>query len=149
MNALASQIGNPSTVPEASTPRSRVWAARVLTAIPVLFLLMDSVMKLLALPLVTDSMAQLGYRPDPGLARGIGVVLFVCLLLYVVPRTSVLGAVLLTGYLGGAIATHVRIGHPLFSHVLFPVYVALLLWGGLYLREPRLRALLPLRGDDR
>jgi hypothetical protein len=69
----------------------------------------------------------------------------VCLALYLVPRTSVLGAILLTGYLGGAIATHVRVDNPLFSHVLFPVYVAALLWGGVYLREPRLRALVPLR----
>jgi hypothetical protein len=76
---------------------------------------------------------------------GLGATLLLCVLAYVFPRTSVLGAVLLTGYLGGAVATHVRIGNPMATHVLFPVYVAIMLWVGLYLREPRLRALLPLR----
>ena len=75
----------------------------------------------------------------------IGIIELVCLVLYLVPRTSVLGGLLLTGYLGGAIASHVRISSPLFTHTLFPVYVALVLWGGLYLREKRLRALVPLR----
>ena len=75
----------------------------------------------------------------------IGIIELVCLALYVIPQTSVLGAILFTGYLGGAIATHVRIGSPLFTHILFPIYVAVLIWGGLYAREPRLRALLPVR----
>ncbi|MGH7518274.1 MAG: DoxX family protein [Gemmatimonadales bacterium] len=79
------------------------------------------------------------------LAPGIGVLQLVCLALYVIPRTSILGAILLTGYLGGAVATHVRVGSPLFSHVLFPVYVAVLIWGGLLLRDDRLRGLIPLR----
>lgn len=92
---------------------------------------------------VRESMTQLGYPAE--MAISIGVLELVCLALYVVPRTSVLGAVLLTGYLGGAIATHVRIGNPLFSHVLFPTYIAALLWAGLFLREQRLRVLLPLR----
>lgn len=127
--------------------RTRLWPARVITAIPVLFLLVDSVMKLLALPVVTTSMTQLGY--PAGLARGLGVVLLACLALYVIPGTSVLGAILLTGYLGGAVATHVRFGSPLISAVLFPVYVALLLWGGLYLRDARLRALVPCRTFER
>ena len=76
---------------------------------------------------------------------GIGLIELVCLVLYLIPRTAVLGAVLMTGYLGGAVATHVRISSPLLTHTFFPLYVALLLWGGLYLREPRLRALTPLR----
>ena len=88
----------------------------------------------------------LGY--PPGSVQGIGIIELVCLVLYMVPRTSVLGGLLLTGYLGGAIATHVRVSNPLFTHTLFPVYVALVLWGGLYLREKRLRALLPLRIDS-
>ncbi|HVR17126.1 MAG TPA: DoxX family protein, partial [Candidatus Limnocylindrales bacterium] len=75
----------------------------------------------------------------------LGIVLLTCTVLYMIPRTAILGAILLTGYLGGAIATHVRVGSPLFSHTLFPVYVALLIWGGLYLRDDRLRALIPLR----
>ena len=79
------------------------------------------------------------------LALGIGILELVCLVVYVNPRTAILGAILLTGYLGGAVATNVRIGSPLFSHVLFPVYVGVLLWGGLFLREERLRALIPLR----
>jgi hypothetical protein len=90
-----------------------------------------------------EAFVKLGYPTS--LAVPIGIVLLVCVVIYVIPRTSVLGAILLTGYLGGAIATHVRVGDPLFSHVLFPTYVALLLWGGLYLREDRLRALIPLR----
>jgi hypothetical protein len=78
----------------------------------------------------------------------LGVTLLACVVAYILPRTSVLGALLLTGYLGGAVATHVRVGNPLFSHVLFPTYVAALLWGGLLLRDARLRALLPLRRDS-
>jgi hypothetical protein len=108
-----------------------------------LFLLFDSIIKLIKIAPVVESFAQLGI-PDH-LAFGIGVLELVCVLLYVIPRTSVLGAILLTGYLGGAIVLHLRVGDPLFSHVLFPVYVGLLIWGGLYLREDRLRALIPLR----
>jgi len=78
-------------------------------------------------------------------ARGLGVLLLACTLLYAVPRTAVLGAILLTGYLGGAVATHLRVGDPLFSHVLFGVYMGVALWLGLYLRDARLRALVPLR----
>jgi hypothetical protein len=130
----------------ASTSRSRLWAARILTAIPVLFLLFDGVTKLMMIKPVTDGMAQLGYPVST--AFGIGVILLVCLALYAIPQTAVLGAVLLTGYLGGAIASNVRVGNPLFSYTLFPVYVAVLLCGGLYLREPRLRALIPFRKTD-
>ena len=83
-----------------------------------------------------------------GVIIGLGIVLLACTVLYLIPRTAVLGAILLTGYLGGAVATHVRIGHPLFSHTLFPVYLAVLLWGGLCLRDPRLRTLIPLRKKD-
>jgi hypothetical protein len=90
-----------------------------------------------------EATIQLGYPEN--VILGIGVVLLVCVLLYVIPNNSILGAILLTGYLGGAIATHVRVGNPLFSHTLFPVYIALLIWGGLFLREDRLRALIPLR----
>jgi hypothetical protein len=120
-----------------------VWIGRVLSGLAVLFLTFDSVVKLLKLPVAVDSTTQLGY-PE-GVVFGIGIVELVCLVLYVVPRTSVLGAILFTGYLGGAIATHVRIGSPLFSHVLFPIYVAVLIWGGLMAREARLRALIPFR----
>ncbi|HYH78939.1 MAG TPA: DoxX family protein [Longimicrobium sp.] len=129
-----------------AAPASRwsTWGGRVLTALPVLFLLMDGVMKLMNPAPVVESMQRLGY--DPALAVGLGVLQLLCLAAYVVPRTSVIGAILLTGYLGGAVATHARVGDPAFSHTLFPVYVGILLWAGLYLREPRLRALVPLRG---
>lgn len=120
-----------------------VWTARVLTAVPVLFLLFDTVIKLMRIEPVIDSFTALGYPTS--LALAIGVLELVCLGLYVLPATSVLGAVVLTGYLGGAIATHVRVESPLLTHVLFPVYVGLCLWGGLFLREPRLRYLLPAR----
>jgi hypothetical protein len=128
----------------APVSRKRFWAGSILSALAVLFLLFDSVIKLIKIAPVVESFAQLGL-PDR-LALGIGVLELVCVLLYVIPRTSVLGAILLTGYLGGAIVLHLRVGDPLFSHVLFPVYVGLLIWGGLFLREDRLRALIPLRG---
>jgi hypothetical protein len=106
-----------------------------------MFLSFDAVLKVLKLPVAVEGTVQLGY-PESTIV-GIGIVEVVCLLLYLIPRTAVPGAILFTGYLGGAIATHVRIGSPLFTHILFPVYVAALLWGGLYAREPRLRALVP------
>ena len=115
----------------------------VLSGLAVAFLIFDSVIKFTDMPVVRQSMIELGY--PAGAAIVIGTIEAVCLALYLMPRTSVLGVVLLTGYLGGAIATHVRVGNPLFSHVLFPTYVAALLWGGLFLREQRLRVLLPLR----
>lgn len=127
----------------AAAPASPSRAGRVLTAIPALFLLFDGVTKLLNIAPVREAMAQLGY-PE---ARSpvVGLLLLVCLALYLAPRTAVLGAVLLTGFLGGAVASHLRVGNPLLSHTLFPVYLGLMLWGGLYLREDRLRALIPLR----
>ena len=116
---------------------------RVLTALPVAFLVFDAAIKFTHVPAVAQSMNQLGYPASS--AIGIGILELICLAIYLIPSTAVLGAVLLTGYLGGAIASHVRVGNPLFSHVLFPTYIAAMLWGGLYLREARLRALLPLR----
>jgi hypothetical protein len=123
--------------------RKGILAGGIISALPILFLLVDGAMKVAKAAVVIEGTLQLGY-PESVIV-GIGVVLLVCTLLYAIPRTSVLGAILLTGYLGGAVATHVRISNPLFSHVLFPVYVGVLIWGGLYLREERLRALLPLR----
>jgi hypothetical protein len=117
-----------------------VWAGRVLSGIAVLFLAMDAGMKLLQLPAAVEGTTQLGYPAS--VIVPIGIIQVVCLLLYLVPRTSVLGAILWTGYLGGAVATHVRIGNPLFAYILFPIYVAALLWGGLWLRDRRVRALL-------
>jgi hypothetical protein len=114
-----------------------------MSALPALFLLMDAVMKFAKPKMVVEGTVKLGY-PE-AVILPLGVVLLVSTLLYILPATSVLGAILLTGYLGGAVATHVRVGDPLFSHTLFPVYFGALLWGGLVLRDPRLRALLPLR----
>ena len=116
---------------------------RTLSGLAVLFLGADALAKLLQVAPVVAGTAELGY-PE-GSVLVIGILEAACVAAYVVPPTSVLGALLLTGYLGGAIATHLRLGNPLFSHVLFPVYVALFVWGGLFLREARLRALLPLR----
>lgn len=123
--------------------KTRLWAGFILTAIPVLFLVFDVVIKLVVIEPVVESFTRLGYPAS--IARGIGILEAACLALYLIPRTSVLGAVLLTGFLGGAIATHVRVGDPFLTHSFFPLYVGLLIWAGLYLREERLRALLPER----
>ena len=114
-----------------------------LTVLVSLFLAMDAAMKFMDLPQVQAATGQLGWPTK--LDRLVGVIELACLVLYAFPRTAVLGAVLLTGLLGGAIASHVRVGDPLFSHVLFGVYVGLMAWGGLYLRDEKLRALIPLR----
>ena len=119
-----------------------VTTGRVLSALAILFLTFDVAVKLAQLPIVGETLAGLGYSPELGLT--IGIVELVCLLLYVVPRTAVLGAVLWTAVFGGGIASHIRVDSPLFSHVLFGVYLGLLIWGGLYLRNPRLRELLPV-----
>lgn len=121
------------------------WAGWMITGLVVAFLLLDAIMKLLALPVVTEASTSLGWRSDAGTARALGAILLISTMMYAASPTSVFGAVLLTGYLGGAVAAHVRVANPLFTHVLFGVYVGVLLWGGLYLRDARLRALLPLR----
>lgn len=138
-----------TTIIHAPPPSSRgmLWTGRVFSALVVLFLIFDSVIKLVPLPIVTETMRELGYPATAELARGLGILLLICTALYVWPRTALLGAVLLTGYLGGAIATHLRIGSPLFSHVFFGVYLGLLIWGGVYLRDAELRALFPFRRD--
>jgi hypothetical protein len=118
----------------------RVWTGRILTGLTGAMLLLDGGVKLTKIPAVMEASAELGFSANVVFA--IGVVLLVCTLLYLVPRTAVLGAVLLTGYLGGAIATHARVGNPLFSHTLFPIYIGMLVWVGLYLRDRRLHNLL-------
>lgn len=130
---------------EQSLPVSNValWAGRILSGLIILFMLFDSGIKLVPLDVVIQTSGELGLPTTAGFARGLGVLGLVCTILYAVPQTSILGAVLLTGYMGGAIATQLRVGNPLFSHLLFGVYLGLILWGGLYLRDPRLRALLP------
>jgi hypothetical protein len=120
--------------------KKRVWTGRILSGLVIAFLAFDGIIKLVKPPMVVEGTRQLGYPVET--IVGIGAVLLICLAAYVIPRTAVLGAVLLTGYLGGAIATHVRVENPLFSHTLFPIYVAALVWGGLYLRDNRLRGVL-------
>ena len=125
-----------------SAKRARI-SGHLIGGFAALFLLFDAVIHVLQIPAVAEASAQLGYPAQVFVP--LGIIELVCVALYLFPRTSSLGAVLLTGYLGGAIAIHVRVGSPLFSHTLFPVYVALMLWGGLYLRDERLRALFPFR----
>jgi DoxX-like family len=121
------------------------WA---MSGLVIAFLLMDAGMKLLALPVVLQAQADLGFE-GKDMARLLGAILLVCTVLYAAPRTAVLGAIMLTGYLGGAVAVKLRIGDPLFSNVLFGVYVGVLVWGGIYLRDARLREILPLRSGAR
>lgn len=130
---------SPLAVP-AARPRTGMWIGRVLTGLAVAFLAFDAGIKLVAAPEAVAGTVQLGWTAAhlPVLAA----LELACLVLYLVPRTAVVGAVLWTGYLGGAVATHLRVGNPLVSHTLFPVYVAALVWGGLYLRDARVRAML-------
>jgi hypothetical protein len=127
----------------AATPKPMLWAGRVLTALATAFMLFDATIKLMMIDPVVESFAQLGYPAS--VARPIGIIELICTALYVFPRTSTLGAILLTAVMGGAIASHLRIGDPLFTHLLFGVYLGAIIWGGAYLRDERLRALVPYR----
>lgn len=128
----------PSNPPSLSTASSRaVWTGRILSALSVVFLTFDTIIKVLTLPVAVEATKQLGFTETAVFA--VGLIEAVCLVLYLVPRTASLGAVLWTGYFGGAIATHIRAGSPLFTHTLFPIYIAALLWVGLWLRDGRLR----------
>ena len=135
---------NTSLVMPVPTARS-VILGRVLSGVLVAFLVFDAAIKLVPLQVVSETMVALGYSADPGLARLLGVLTLLSTLLYVIPRTSILGAILLTGYLGGAMATHLRAGSPLFTHLLFGFYLGVIAWGGLWLRDPRLRSLIPFK----
>jgi len=119
-----------------------VWVGRILSGLVIVFLLLDAAMKLVPLAPVIEAMQGLGFAQDVALARGLGLLLLACTLLYAHPRTALLGALLLTGYLGGAIAVQLRAGSPLFSHVLFGGYLGLALWIGLWIRSAPLRSLL-------
>jgi hypothetical protein len=130
---------------DVSISRPRLWTSRVLGGAAVAFLVFDAAIKLAVIPPVVNAFAGLGIPVV--LAQGIGVLELFCVALYLFRATSVLGAVLLTGFLGGAIAMHVRVGHPLLSHVLFPVYVGALLWTALFLRDERVRALVGAGAD--
>jgi hypothetical protein len=119
----------------------RIWAGRIVSALPVLFLLFDGTIHIMRIPAVVAGFAQAGFPIST--AVPIGIIEIICIILYVIPRTSVLGAILLTGYLGGAVATNVRQQLPMVGYVLAPVYVAVFIWGGLWLRDNRVRALIP------
>jgi hypothetical protein len=123
--------------------KKMIWSGRIMSGLATLFLLIDAVMKVVKARVAVEGTVQVGY-PESTVV-GIGLSLLVSTLLYAIPRTSVLGAILVTGYLGGAVATNVRMSAPLFSYILTPVYVGVLVWGGLYLRDERLRALIPVR----
>jgi hypothetical protein len=124
---------------------NRFRAGWVLSGLAIAFLALDAGGKLLAPEAMIANSPPLGIPADPGFYRELGLILAVCTAFYAWPRTTILGAVLLTGYLGGAVATHLRVGSPLLSHTLFGVYLGLFVWGGLWLREPRLRSLFPLK----
>ncbi|TMI90261.1 MAG: DoxX family protein [Bacillati bacterium ANGP1] len=134
----------PSAAQTVPVSKTMLWAGRILGTLAVLFLLFDAALHLMKPAPVAVAFAQLGYPLD--LAVGIGIIELVCVVLYVIPRTSLLGAILLTGYLGGAVASQLRVGHAFFETV-FPVIVGVLVWGGLFFRDGRLRAIFPLRSD--
>ncbi|MBA2525470.1 MAG: DoxX family protein [Pyrinomonadaceae bacterium] len=133
-----------SSIQTTSVSKKGLWAGRIISALPALFLLVDGVMKLVKPAPVVEATVGLGYSEN--VIIPLGIVLLVCTVLYLIPHTYVLGAILLTGYLGGAVATHVRAGEGLFS-IVFPVIFGVLIWLGLYLRDDRLRALIPLRQE--
>ena len=129
-------------IPATSVSKSSLWVGRVISALAVLFMLFDGAIKLVKIAPVTEAFAHLGYPES--LAITIGTLELVCTALYVIPRTSLFGALLLTGFLGGAVSTHVRVGDPLFP-IFFPFLIGAMIWGGLYLTDSRLRVLLAPR----
>ncbi len=139
MNAVALTFDSSTREQSVS---GRVWVQRLTTAIPSLFLATDAAMKLLKVQAAVDGTVQLGFHES--ILVPLGIIQAVALILYLLPNTALFGAIIWTGYLGGAVAIHVRLANPLFTHVLSPVYVAVLLWGALWIRDARLRALVPL-----
>jgi hypothetical protein len=128
-----------SDIQTGSVSKSALWTGRVISFLPALFLLWDGAMKLVKPTFVVEKTVELGYSES--VIIPLGIVLIACTVLYLIPHTLVLGAILLTGYLGGAVATHVRVEDPIFS-IIFPIIFGGLIWGGLYLRDHRLRALI-------
>lgn len=124
--------------------KQALWAGRVLSGLAIAFLAMDGAIKMVPIQPVTDSLKELGYPTSDGFARLLGVITLGGAALYAWPRTALLGAIVLTGLMGGAMASHVRLDHPLFTHSLFGLWLGLLIWGGLWLRDERVRRLLPL-----
>jgi hypothetical protein len=126
--------------------KGQLWTGRVLSTLASLFLLFDATLKFIKPQAVIDGTIALGYSVSA--ITPLAVVLLICTMLYIIATTQVLGAILLTGYLGGAVATHVRHGDPRFSHILFPPYLGVFLWLGLYLRDPALRNFIPFRKSN-
>ena len=125
-----------------STSNKSLWTGRILSGVGVAFMLFDATIHVMKPAAVIEGFAKLGFPVS--VAVPLGIIELVCVVLYLIPRTSVFGAILLTGYLGGAIASQVRIASPMLSTTLFPIYVALFLWGGLYFRDDRVRSLIPV-----
>jgi hypothetical protein len=123
--------------------KTRLWTSYVMSGLVILFMLMDSIMKFVKPPEVIEGTVALGFAEQH--ISVIGALGLISTLLYAFPRTSILGAILLTAYFGGAVATHLRLNNPLFTHTLFTIYFGILIWGGLWLRNSKLRELLPLR----
>ena len=134
---------SPGLTSTGQVSKAALWTSRIITGLVVLFLLFDGITKVMKVPAVVAACVQIGLSQN--LVVAIGITLLVCTVLYVIPQTSILGAILLTGYLGGAVCIQLRVGNPLFSQTLFPVYFGVLVWLALYLREARLRSLIPLR----
>jgi hypothetical protein len=148
MNVQASQTiheARPAVADKTPVSRPARWLGRVLSGLVIVFMLFDGAIKLVPWPIVTETMDRIGYGSSETLARSLGVIIAVCTVFYAIPPTSIVGAILLTGYLGGAMASHLRIGSPLFTHTLFGFYLGLMVWGGLWLRDRSLRALIPFR----
>ena len=134
-----------TTAETAAVSRPMRLLGRVLSGLVIVFMLFDGAIKLVPWPVVTETMEKMGYGSNESLARTLGAITIACTVLYSIPPTSILGAILLTGYLGGAMASHVRIGSPLFTHILFGLYLGLMVWGGLWFRDRSLRGLIPWR----
>src|SRR5687767_2645747 len=132
-----------TTVNAPALSKGKLWTARIMGGIVIAFMLMDSIFKLIPNDIVTAGTVELGYQAHH--IPVMGTLGLLSILLFAFPRTQILGAVLLTGYFGGAVATHVRLDNPLFSHILFPVYLAVLAWGSLWLRNENLRKLFPVK----
>ena len=133
----------PTIAETAPVSKPALWTGRVLSGLVIMFLLFDGAIKLVPWPVVTETMDRMGYGSSESFARTLGGITIACTVLYAIPPTSILGAILLTGYLGGAMASHMRIDSPLFSHTLFGFYLGLMVWGGLWLRDRSLRTLIP------
>lgn len=148
MDTLSDTSHRAPSAATATTPTSRIqlWAGRTLTAIPALFMLMDGVGKILRPPAVLEPSLAMGFNAQDVLT--LGIIQLACVAFFLVPRTAALGGILLTAYLGGAISIHVKLHNPLFTHILFPVYLGVMVWGGLYMRDSRVRALIPFRSNS-